>query len=602
MSSLYITASSFSGVRLMDKRINRPGGKDKDLYGLSGSDETQRRKTPPSGSSGGNKEAASKKWVMIDKKKKKAWSLKKKVIVTCISVLGAVILGLGAFLISVLADPLGGLQSVVEQITPPPSSAATPQISDGQIVPTPTATLSPYEKLKNMSDFSMLEDIVNIMLIGVDHSPERDTEEWASHGGKQAYHSDVMIVLSINTKTNEVNMISLPRDTYASIPGVKGIYKLNASIDLGGGWPNASGFEKVCESASYMLGGIPVKYYYAVDMTAVKDLVDAIGGVDYNCDISFKMVDRRYSIGQQHMNGQAVLDYLRVRKPEDIFEPKGQTGDLHRVQRQRNMLLAIFEKLKQTGLISTIPDIFNTLGDKIKTNVPLAQTAGFAYYAYQIDSSKISMHSMSGRSANVLTWNFVFTDQAERVKLIKQIYGEEMAELFDVHQYDDLSYNSGAALGERMEADVILQNSRPILDQVKAILDADAQLPPYPTSPPPEPAVSLDPTQPTPAPTEAPTPVPSEGYRKYPADGDVWNIYNSTEALYAQVSAWNFDDTAEATWTALHANNEQIKVNIQTLNNMFAVSNVKSWSSFWDVNFEKPGDKWYSNEVYVDFR
>ena len=58
-----------------------------------------------------------------------------------------------------------------------------------------------------------------------------------------------MIVLSINTKTKKVDLISLPRDTYANIPGVEGIYKLNASIDCGGGWPTAEGFEKVCEAA-----------------------------------------------------------------------------------------------------------------------------------------------------------------------------------------------------------------------------------------------------------------------------------------------------------------------------------------------------------------
>jgi len=190
----------------------------------------------------------------------------------------------------------------------------------------------------------------------------------------------------------------------------------------------------------------------------------------------------------------------------------------------------------------------------------------------------------------------VFTDQKDRVDLIKEIYGEEMAELFDVHQYNDLSYNSGAMLGEHMEADVILEKSRPILDQVRAILDADAQLPPYPTPVPVDPTIPVDPAAPV------PPPVPSDGYRAYPADGEIWNIYNSSESLYAQISAWNFDDNSEASWTALHANNEQLKINTQTLNERFAVSNVTSWSKYWDVNFEKPGDKWYSNEAYVDFR
>ena len=40
------------------------------------------------------------------------------------------------------------------------------------------------------------------------------------------------------------------------------------------------------------LGGIPVDHYYAVTMPAVKELVDAIGGVDYRLDVSFTMQGR----------------------------------------------------------------------------------------------------------------------------------------------------------------------------------------------------------------------------------------------------------------------------------------------------------------------
>ncbi len=72
--------------------------------------------------------------------------------------------------------------------------------------------------------------------MGVDYAEERTTKEWLSHGGKNDFHSDVMIVLAINFKENKVDMISLPRDTYVNaMPGVKGVYKLNASINCGGG-------------------------------------------------------------------------------------------------------------------------------------------------------------------------------------------------------------------------------------------------------------------------------------------------------------------------------------------------------------------------------
>ena len=209
------------------------------------------------------------------------------------------------------------------------------------VPPTPNE----YEQLVSQADFGLLDNIVNVLLIGVDHATERDT--WS---GKKAFHADVMIVLAINTDTGTVDMISLPRDTYASIPGVKGIYKLNASIDCGGGWPTEGGFNKVCEAAEWMLGGIPVDYYYAVDMNAVKGLADTIDGVDYNVDIDYTIQGRSYSKGMQHLDGQGVLDYLRVRK-----ELGDQSGDKNRVDRQKRLLVAIFEKLKASNMLVKLP-------------------------------------------------------------------------------------------------------------------------------------------------------------------------------------------------------------------------------------------------------
>ena len=108
----------------------------------------------------------------------------------------------------------------------------------------------PYEHLKSLADQELLDrDIVNILLIGVDFSEERLT--W---NGKKEWHSDVMMVLSVNFAENRADLISLPRDTYAEILGVKGIYKLNASLNCGGGLYDAygdfnpAGLEKVCEA------------------------------------------------------------------------------------------------------------------------------------------------------------------------------------------------------------------------------------------------------------------------------------------------------------------------------------------------------------------
>jgi len=159
-----------------------------------------------------------------------------------------------------------------------PTATPTPQANTGEATnDAPAASTTPdseYDALMQQADTSMMQNIVNVLLIGVDYAEERLTEKWLEEGGSTAEHADVMIVLAINFDEQTVDMISLPRDTYAKIPGVTGIYKLNASLDCGGGMPD--GFGKVCEATSWMLGGIPVDYYREA---ACIEMISPIGDV-----------------------------------------------------------------------------------------------------------------------------------------------------------------------------------------------------------------------------------------------------------------------------------------------------------------------------------
>ena len=370
----------------------------------------------------------------------------------------------GVFAYALLLDPSSQFNTPIENTaeviavddTNATASPAAPN------APTPTPTLDPYEVVSAQADTSMMQNIVNVLLIGVDYAEERET--W---GGKHEYHSDVMMIMAINFDENRVDLISLPRDTYANIPGVKGIYKLNASINCGGGFdaPGGAGFLKTCEAASWMLGGIPVNYYYAVTMPAVKELVNAVGGVDYNLELSFKMAGRSYKAGPTHLNGQGVLDYLRVRKNVN------EGGDLNRINRQKEMLIALFDSMQKQNLILKIPDILGSFEGQLFTNCTLGQTAALTKFAYTLDKGNIGMHSMSGSITNIFNWNFCLTDQTNRVKIIKEVYG------IDVPR--ELEYTADYA--RYRWADIIatqyLDTTRPLVDFVSEALAADDLLP-----------------------------------------------------------------------------------------------------------------------------
>ena len=307
-----------------------------------------------------------------------------------------------------------------------------PTIKPGSL-PTPGATPSQEEPgggvsqrpsmpsdspaVSEMPDITHNQEILNILLIGIDRNPQ---------GGKSSGsdpHADVMMVVAIDFKEKKVDLISLPRDTFIHAPEImNGVYKLNASFNVGGGFEakNREGFLKVCEAAKYMLGGIPVEYYYAVDFKELVHLVNAIGGVDYYVESPEYVRDG--VAGQRHLDGDNVLSYLRVRKtgPEQ--------GDNNRVNRQKKMMVAIFEQIKKNGKLSMLPGLINAANSGVFTNTSLEQTLALASFARNVNPDHITMHSMVGELHLKAGWGYVFTDQKARVELIRQVYGFDVPE------------------------------------------------------------------------------------------------------------------------------------------------------------------------------
>ncbi len=539
------------------------------------------------------------------------WSLRKKILVSSLCAILILMVGCGAYAYTILQNPMGQFEKVAQQFQTPAETQPALQETLGMADVTESLPPTPndYDRLLSQADLSLLDNIVNVLLIGVDHAVERET--W---GGKKAFHADVMMVLAINTDTGTVDMISLPRDTYAEIPGVKGRYKLNASIDCGGGWPTEGGFNKVCESAEWMLGGIPVEYYYAVDMNAVKGLADTIGGVDYDIDVDFKMQGRSYVKGQQHLNGQGVLDYLRVRK-----ELGDLSGDKNRVDRQKRMLVAIFEKLKSTNMLVKVPELLGAFEGNLYTNTTLAQTAGLAAFAYNVDSKNIRIHSMGGQQRLVYNWSFCLTDQNARVALIKDVYGVE------VPIYKEFVPSTIISKWNGLESGAVRRGANSVLSKVKSKLDADAKLPVYgELTPTPAPTATTKPTEKPPEDTPEPpadtpeppadTPKPPEDTPEAPVDTSEPEDTpeSSTESVSAVIGPlWpqfitlktgapkgyqQYTDAERSFYNHVRgevgsASTEHLKSDVAKLCGMFGVG-VPSYRINWES----------SNEIDVDFR
>lgn len=255
---------------------------------------------------------------------------------------------------------------------------------------------------------------VNILMLGVG-DPGHDGENL----------SDTNILLSVNTNTHQVSMVSVPRDTQVTLPeGGEG--KVNAALSEGG----IDGAKKTFEETL----GVPIHYYVKADFTALKQVVDAVGGVDvknttllydpeYPCDNNqYKICGYKLAAGNYHLDGTAALKYARCRK--------GTCGnDFGRAARQQEVMQQIRDKATTAGTLSNpvkLSKLVNAVGDNIKTDLSINNMMRLRELTETTDQGKIinvvlsteddGFLIQSNSSSNLLPAAGDFSDIQEFVK------------------------------------------------------------------------------------------------------------------------------------------------------------------------------------------
>ncbi|HPF86456.1 MAG TPA: LCP family protein [Candidatus Limiplasma sp.] len=268
--------------------------------------------------------------------------------------------------------------------------------------------------------------IVNVLLIGIDFGTEG---HWGS-GYKTEItdcHTDAVMVIAINLTKNRVDLISLPRDSVTIVPGVRGVYKLNGAVNCGD--TLEAGLDRTVAAAEWLLGGIRIDCYCAVDMSMMATLGDALGGVDFYMDMKYVgSSGRTYVEGWQHLDGTGIMDYVRARTNATV-----DGNDLGRTRRQRDMMTAIFEKLAQNP--QSAVKVLSALTDPdagFFTNITGRQAIGFLALApilLQMDDDSFASYSLDGQYRTAMGYNFTFTDQENRASVIQTVYGIAVDEL-----------------------------------------------------------------------------------------------------------------------------------------------------------------------------
>ncbi len=257
----------------------------------------------------------------------------------------------------------------------------------------------------------------------------------AGHDGGRL--TDSIMVIKIDTGLKKIGLISVPRDSWVSFPSSgwddERHWKVNAAYAIGSddrSYPNKpeqftgeAGGGNLARYSLEKIVGFPVDHFVALDFTGFRKAIDVLGGVDVFVERSFEdpfypipgeednvcekseediaaltatlsaaKVEQeftcRYEVlsftrGTVHMDGETALKFVRSRhSPTD-------GGDFNRARRQRNLLLAVKDRVLSIGFIPKIIPFVTSLTYNLQTNVSVSEMTNYldqrdAFLEYEI--------------------------------------------------------------------------------------------------------------------------------------------------------------------------------------------------------------------------
>lgn len=222
-------------------------------------------------------------------------------------------------------------------------------------------------------------------------------------GRKDTGRTDTMILCVMNPKDKKMTLVSLPRDTLVEVAGYEeeAPSKINSAYDFGG--------PKAAVKTVQNLLDVPIDFYATINMGGIRNLIDAVGGVEIEPLMSFSYGGYTFKKGKKtKMMGKEALAYVRMR----YDDPKGDYG---RQERQRQVLMKLaFKASDFTSLINQ--DFLDSVSEQIKTDLTFEdlQVLGTKY---RVATHNMESDNLQGTSEMINGQSFEVADSSERKRV-----------------------------------------------------------------------------------------------------------------------------------------------------------------------------------------
>lgn len=255
------------------------------------------------------------------------------------------------------------------------------------------AATSNAEATADPSELVEQGQAISILLLGIDTGDLGRTEQG---------RSDSMIVATINPNTEKTTLLSIPRDTYAEIVGYGTWDKINHAYAFGGTAMSINSVQKLL--------AIPIDFYVSVNMGGIKEVVDAVGGVEVDSPIAFSQNGYDFVVGANQLDGEAALAFSRMR----YEDPAGDTG---RQGRQRLVIEAVLRKLATPETLMNYQAILASLSANVQTNFRMNDYLTLRSNDYLAAADNVQQQQLGGAGGMMDGIYYNFVDDAELARV-----------------------------------------------------------------------------------------------------------------------------------------------------------------------------------------
>ena len=256
---------------------------------------------------------------------------------------------------------------------------------------------------------------LNLLLLGVDE------------GGMR---SDTIMLVNVDNVKNEIKLLSFPRDTKITLNNGRKM-KLNAGMGMKNG-------EKFMVETIKTITKMPIHYYCKINFDGFKEIIDILGGVDYNVPFDMDYDDPAQDLhihlkaGPQHLDGQAAHDFVRFRhnnKGAEVYAPGDYyKGDIGRISAQQDFLSELFRQKMQPQYFLKAPWLLDAASKHVQTNFTMGSAMKFISMLKSAETTDLKTYLLPGTDQYENKVSYYIYSPSETKKLILEEFGYPEAE------------------------------------------------------------------------------------------------------------------------------------------------------------------------------